>query len=275
MDLINQNKFKNWLIILLLLLNIITMSVIWMKTSKEREFAPSKEDKNRPESVSLMKEVLNLDDAQTKQLEKLRSDKLDLSKKYNDSLSVLKKQLSDELFKSKSSQKIINEKTKMIGELQSKVELVRFNHFNQLLAICTPEQKEKLKPIIQELFGRKPPKDELKQKTELIENNRAEEGKTINNKVKENEKLAPPQIDEKVEKYSRRLNLTPDQQQQLRSILNESRMKDENKRMKRMDPADFEKEKEKMRLEEDQKVMQILDERQKAEFEKMQQKRKK
>ncbi len=275
MDLINQNKFKNWLIILLLLLNIITMSVIWMKTSKEREFAPSKEDKNRPESVSLMKEVLNLDDAQTKQLEKLRSDKLDLSKKYNDSLSVLKKQLSDELFKSKSSQKIINEKTKMIGELQSKVELVRFNHFNQLLAICTPEQKEKLKPIIQELFGRKPPKDELKQKTELIESNRAEEGKPINDKVKENEKPAPPQIDEKVEKYSRRLNLTPDQQQQLRSILNESRMKDENKRMKRMDPADFEKEKEKMRLEEDQKVMQILDERQKAEFEKMQQKRKK
>ncbi len=275
MDLINQNKFKNWLIILLLLLNIITMSVIWMKTSKEREFAPSKEDKNRPESVSLMKEVLNLDDAQTKQLEKLRSDKLDLSKKYNDSLSVLKKQLSDELFKSKSSQKIINEKTKMIGELQSKVELVRFNHFNQLLAICTPEQKEKLKPIIQELFGRKPPKDELKQKTELIESNRAEEEKPINDKVKENEKPAPPQIDEKVEKYSRRLNLTPDQQQQLRSILNESRMKDENKRMKRMDPADFEKEKEKMRLEEDQKVMQILDERQKAEFEKMQQKRKK
>ncbi len=275
MDLINQNKFKNWLIILLLLLNIITMSVIWMKTSRESEYTPPKEDKTRPESVSLMKEVLNLDDAQTKQLEKLRSDKLDLSKKYNDSLSVLKKQLSDELFKSKSSQKIINEKTKMIGELQSKVELVRFNHFNQLLAICTPEQKEKLKPIIQELFGRKPPKDELKQKTELIESNRAEEGKPINDKVKENEKPAPPQIDEKVEKYSRRLNLTPDQQQQLRSILNESRMKDENKRMKRMDPADFEKEKEKMRLEEDQKVMQILDERQKAEFEKMQQKRKK
>ena len=99
MDLVNQNKFKNGLIIFLLVINLLTISIIWMKTAKENDNQAPKDDKAKPESVSLMKQVLNLDEEQTKQLEKLRVNKLDQSKIYNDSLSVLKKQLADELFR--------------------------------------------------------------------------------------------------------------------------------------------------------------------------------
>lgn len=271
MDLVNQNKFKNILIILLLVVNIISLSIIWMQTTEKKEAIPVEGKKPKTESVSLMKEVLNLNDDQTKKLEKLRSDKLDLSKKYNDSLSLLKKQLAEELFKSKSNQELVQEKTKMIGELQSKVERVRFDHFNELLAICTPEQKIKLKPIIEELFGRKPPKDELPRKTEIAKNRKPREEQ----KVLE-EKPAPPVFDEKVEKYSRRLNLSPEQQEQLRKILADNKQRNVTKRIARkLNPEEFEKEKERMRIEEDERVMSILTEEQKVEFDKMQMKRKK
>lgn len=281
MDLVNQNKFKNGLIIVLLLVNLITISILWMKTVKEEDVKPSVEKESpKGESVSLMKQVLNLDDEQTKQLEKLRNDKLDLSKKYNDSLSLIKKQLADELFKSKSNEELVKEKSKKIGELQTKVELVRYNHFNELLAICTPEQKEKLKPIIQELFGRKPPKNDVMPETRKDDNSNKKEvipNETI--KAGETQQLdpkAPPSIDEKVEKYAQRLNLSDEQTQQVRNIL--LSLRENNKKSKPIrnaNPDEFELEKEKRRLEEDENILKVLNPEQKIEFEKMQMKRKK
>lgn len=271
MDLVNQNKFKNILIILLIIVNIISLSIIWMQTSENREKIPGGEKQGKPESVSLMKEVLKLNEDQTRQLEKLRIDRLEQSKLFNDSLSMLKRELAEELFKLKTNQVLVNEKTKMIGKLQSKIELVRYSHFNELLAICTPDQKEKLKPIIEDLFGKKPPKEELPLKNELNENRKPRE---VRNEV-ENKK-APPTFEEKIEKYSQRLNLSLNQENQLKKIFTDIQEKAELNRMNRkMNPEEFEKEKERLHIEEDQMVMTILTEEQKYEFEKMQMKRRK
>lgn len=271
MDLVNQNKFKNILIILLIIVNIISLSIIWIQNSENRGEVPDGEKQGKPESVSLMKEVLKLNEDQTKQLEKLRTDRLEQSRLFNDSLSMLKRELAEELFKSKANQDLVNEKTKMIGELQSKIELVRYSHFNELLAICTPEQKEKLKPIIEELFGRKPPKEELIRKRPVNEDRKPSEIR----KEMEN-KQVPPSLEEKVEKYSQRLNLSPDQVEKLRKIFLDIQNKAElNKVNKKMNPEEFEKEKERLRTEEDQLVKEILSDEQKYEFEKMQVKRRK
>lgn len=271
MDLVNQNKFKNILIILLLIVNIFSLSIIWMQTSMNREREPDAEKQVKPESINLLKDALKLNEDQRKQLEKLWAERLEQSRLFSDSISMLKRELAQELFKSSTNNDLVNEKTKMIGELQSKIELVRYSHFNELLAICTPEQKDKLKPIIEELFGRKPPKEELIRKKPVIEDRKSSE---IRNEV-ENRQV-PPSLEEKVEKYSQRLNLSPDQMEKLRKIFSDIQNKAELNRMNRkMNPVEFEKEKERLRIEEDQMVMTILTEEQKYEFEKMQMKRRK
>jgi periplasmic protein CpxP/Spy len=278
MDLVNQNKLKNLLIIILLVLNLLTVSIIWMQTAKRNEALPIEKDKRSSESVNLMKQALDLDEEQTKQLEKIRTDPLDQSKKYNDRLNELKKQLAEELFKDKPDTTLANLKAKEIGELQSKVEMIRFSHFKELIAICTPEQKEKLKPILIELFGRKPPRDESK---ERIPNNDKKDDKyppekdmretnRETSKDLRDDKPTPPSIEEKLAKYSERLKFSSEQEQTVRDVLRVSEQKGNQLRSRvNPDPNEIEMEKEKIRKEEDESIMKILNEDQKKEFDKM------
>ena len=282
MDVIQQNKFKNQLIIVLLAINLITVSVLWMQVFK-KDAPMQKAPESRPgESVNLMKQALDLNDGQTKQFEKMQADQLEQSKKYNDHLTELKKQLADELFHKNPDTTLVNSKAKEIGELQSKVEVVRFKQFNKLMAILTPEQKEKLKPVLSDLFGRKPPREDVK------DNRIPEERRRENNaddksmkeveggveKKQQDDKPAPPTIDERLAKYTKRLNLSGEQVQQVRVIFAESKQKNEQLRMKQHpDPNEVTVEKEKTRKNEDDAIMKILSEEQKTEFLKMLMKR--
>jgi Spy/CpxP family protein refolding chaperone len=278
MDLINQNKFKNWLIIVLLAINLITVSVIWIQITKKNEPQQVVQDNRPSESVNLLKKALDLNEDQTKQLEKMRTDQFDQSKKYNDRLNDLKKQLAEELFKESPDTTLANTKAKEIGDLQSKVESIRFKHFKELLAICTPEQKEKLKPILVELFGRKPPKDELntnknsndRRGDQLPEDKKRIERNNDTSQIFHEGKPAPPTVDEKLAKYSQRLNLTKMQEQKVRDILLLTMQKGEELRSrKNPDRSEIESEKEKLRNEEDNSIKRILNEDQKQEFDKM------
>jgi Spy/CpxP family protein refolding chaperone len=278
MDLVNQNKLKNLLIIILLVLNLLTVSIIWMQTAKRNEALPIEKDKRSSESVNLMKQALDLDEEQTKQLEKIRTDPLDQSKKYNDRLNELKKQLAEELFKDKPDTMLANTKAKEIGELQSKVEMIRFSHFKELIAICTSEQKEKLKPIVVELFSRKPPKDKPKERipNKDKKNDKYPPEKDMRETEREtpkdlrDDKPAPPSIEEKLGKYSERLKLSDEQEQKVRDVLLVSKEKGEQLRSRaNPDPNEIEMEKEKIRKEEDESIIKILNEDQKKEFDKM------
>jgi periplasmic protein CpxP/Spy len=284
MDLINQNKFKNWLIIVLLAINLITVSVIWMQIVNKKQTQQVIQNNRPSESVNLLKKELDLNDDQTKQLEKMRTDQFDQSKKYNDRLNDLKKQLAEELFKESPDTTLANSKAKEIGDLQSKVEAMRFNHFKELLAICTPEQKEKLKPILIELFGRKPPKDELKpdKRPDGMEGDKHPENKSRiernNNTVQipHEDRPVPPSVDEKLAKYSQRLNFTKEQEQKVRAVLLISMQKNEELRSRlNPDRNEIESEKEKIRKEEDESIMKFLNADQKTEFTKMISKRRK
>jgi Spy/CpxP family protein refolding chaperone len=278
MDLINQNKFKNWLIIVLLAINLITVSVIWMQITNKNVQQPGAQDNRPSESVNLLKKALDLNEGQTKQLEKMRNDQFDQSKKYNDRLNDLKKQLAEELFKESPDTTLANSKAKEIGDLQSKVESIRFNNFKELLAICSPEQKEKLKPILVEVFGRKPPKDELNTNKNPNER-RGDQHPGDQKRIERNNdsaqilregKPAPPTVDEKLKKYSERLDLTKEQEQKIRAVLLLTTQKGEELRSrKNPDRNEIESEKEKLRNEEDESIKRILNEDQKKEFAKM------
>lgn len=284
MDLINQNKFKNWLIIVLLAINLITVSVIWMQITNKNVPQQVVQDNRPSESVNLLKKALDLNEQQTRQFEKMRIDQFDQSKKYNDRLNDLKKQLADELFNESPDTNQANLKAKEIGDLQSKVESIRFNHFKEMLAICTPEQKEKLKPILIELFGRKPPKDELKphkgpdgrEGDKHLGNKDRIERNDDNAQIPREDRPVPPTVDEKLAKYSPRLNLTKEQDQKIRAVLLISMQKSEELRSRlNPDRIEIESEKEKIRKQEDESIMKFLNADQKTEFTKMISKRRK
>lgn len=294
MDLVNQSKFRNILIVVLLILNLLTVSIIWMQTIKKSEPQITEKDSRPSESVDLMKKTLDLTDDQTKQLERLRTDQLVLSKQFNDRLDILKKELAEELFKEKPDTALANAKSKEIGELQTKIEMIRFKHFNELLTICTASQKEKLKPVIVELFGRKPPKQESpdKKPSGVRKEEPRQDDKNINNESENkpppdnsNEppkddrrdgRPGPPTEDEKLAKLSERLNLTDAQSKQIRAVFQVAKQKSQQLRSKaNPTPDEVEVGREKIRKEEDEGIKKILTDEQKKEFEKMLSKRRK
>jgi Spy/CpxP family protein refolding chaperone len=278
MDWITQNKFRSWLLVVLLASNLVAVSIIWMRTAKTSE-PQRKEQGPRPsESVSLMKRVLDLNDEQTKQIENTLAARREQSKKYDDRLADLKMRLAEELFKDRPDSSFADATAREIGELQSKVEMIRFHHFQELLAICAPEQRTKLKPIVIEVFGRKPPKDDPGEKPpprdgreEKIRGDRnTSDNRTGEPQATSGGRPQPPSVDEKLAKYSDRLNLTGDQEQKIRTILLATRQRGEELR-NREDPDqdEIEAEKERIRKEEDERIMNVLNDDQKREFERM------
>jgi Spy/CpxP family protein refolding chaperone len=283
MDWIAQSKFRNWLIVVLLASNLLTVSIIWMQTAKRNEPEPKEQQLRASESVQLMRNALDLTEDQTRRLEQMRKERLEQSKEYNDRLTLLKTQLAEELFTAKPDTALANLKAKQIGELQSNVELVRFRYFNDMLAICTSEQREKLKPILLEVFGRKPPKDDLNERKQPDapkgerfppdnsrgepQRKRPEDERGQEQQSQRDDKPRPPSLDEKLLKYSERLNLTDEQVKQVRAILLVAQQDGEQLRTRvNPDHNEIQTEKERIRKEEDDGIMKLLSENQKREF---------
>ncbi len=284
MDWVTQNKLIKWLIGILLVANILTISIIWMLTlgNQSASQQQAKEINKPSESAGLLERELNLTIEQTKQYEILRQQHLKRSKSLDEKKTDLKIKIAEEVFKAKPDTILIDSLTKQIGLLEVGLEKLRFIHFKDFVSIISPEQREKFKPVLLAVYDKRPPRDELKNdKRKEPEKIREENIPRKKTDVPEGEyskdrKLEPPSPEEKISKYSERLNLTQEQVNKLVKILEESKKR--NRDLKNSYPSDsweFLSEKEKTREEEDMKILNILDEDQKREFEKMIEKRKK
>ena len=278
MDWIHQNKLKTWLIVGLLAINVLALSILWMQTSKTNEPQRNEHGVRPSESVKLIAKALDLTEEQTNQLIKIQSSLLEQLTGNNDQLDNMKMQLAEDLFENNPDSSREIAKTKEIGELESKVELLRFMYFQELLAICTPEQKEKLKSIVFEVIGQKRTKEES-ENTQQKHVGHEERNPPDNNVSKDHSenpqnfrdvKPRPLSVDEQLAKYSERLNLTKEQKQKVRAVLMNSHQKGEELRMRsNPDPEVMPGEMEKIRKEEDESIMNTLTKDQKNEFVKM------
>ena len=160
MDLANQSKFKNGLIAVLLTVNLLTVSIIWMQTAVRNESQVRPPGDRPPDSMDLLQKALDLNKEQTARFQELRKIQLTPAKQYNDRQDKLKLELAEELLNTNPDTALAKQKAVEIGEMQSRVEFIRFNHFRTLLGLCSSEQREKLTPVILELYTRKGPAGE-------------------------------------------------------------------------------------------------------------------
>ncbi len=251
MDWLKQNMMKNWLIVMLLGLNVVTLSIIWVHMARTEQPTRGEEGARSHGSLDLMRRVLDLDEMQAKRVDSVLTDQREESKEYNDRLAARKRDLAEELFTKLPDTLRASAAAAEIGALQSKVEMIRFRHFQELLTLCTPAQREKLKPIVLEVFGRKPPAEDRP---------RGPSG----------ERPAPPSMEEKLARYTQRLNLTAEQAAKVRAVFEKSRNETEELRARvRPDRGEIDAARDGIRKKEDERVRAILTEIQKREFDDM------
>src|SRR3972149_7757405 len=156
MDWTNKNNFLKWIVGILLVLNIVTVTIIWTHILDKEPPVPG--NYNRPpDPVKLMQKELALTDIQAKLFEEKRKILFEASDRLFDEMRTLENMLKEKLFEKEYDVTLVDSITYRIGSIQTELEKLRFNHFKELISICTPEQREKFIPILKKLMERNPP----------------------------------------------------------------------------------------------------------------------
>ncbi len=277
MDLIKQNRFIGWVIAILVILNLVTVAIIWTLYF-DQSHSSVKPDKVSPPSdpILLMQREIGLTDGQAQQYEQLREKHKGDMRAINDELDDLKLQMADEVFNPGLDEKQIKSLAEKIGQLQTELEKLRFNHFRELALVCNEEQKAKLHPILRQVFGKKGPNDRpIKQSAQPRREESIQEERDAR-PPRPDDRPAPPSKEERMNRLRQRLALSQEQIKMVALFMDSTRIQEENyKSTHRPDRNEFEKQKEIFRRQENDRIMEILNPQQKQEFLKMQQKQRK
>ena len=148
MDVFTKNRVSNWIIILLVIMNLGTLGTILFLHFKQ----PSLPRNGGPDPAQhFLERELHLTEEQAQQFEELRKEHFLQSKAINDEVHQLKSAIMEELFSSSPDSEKVERLAEEIGKKQAELEQLRFQHFLALKSLCQPEQVEKLQALIHEI----------------------------------------------------------------------------------------------------------------------------
>lgn len=152
MDFFTKNRFTAWAIIILIVLNLFTLSVLWM-TNTRRERPPKHGPHFRAhDRKDILDAELNFNDEQKEKHRTLKENHFKQMRILTEEIHKNKKDLFNRLSEPTYDSLEVKALCNKIGSLQSDLEELTFYHFNDIKSICTPEQKEKLKEVNKKLI---------------------------------------------------------------------------------------------------------------------------
>jgi protein CpxP len=157
MDYIKKDRYLIYAVIVLLVLNIVSISYILFAP---RPPAPDSEEEMRDPIAHFLVGELNFSDEQMKQFAELRKNHFEqgdtLIKKHSEAM----KNLFDLLKKDTVSTIEIQQKASALGEIETERSLSLYQHFHAVRSLCSPEQQRKFDEFIVEVLNRvhEPPK---------------------------------------------------------------------------------------------------------------------
>jgi hypothetical protein len=151
MELLSDKKFL-WIIILaLLILNLASLATIWVREWGERD---SRISESRPPIARdhFLKKRLNFSPEQQVEFDTLLSKHRSQLELKADEIRSLRKELMSMMRNQEFSQES-EEIVHMIGQKQSELELLNYNHFEDVMAICNDKQKQVFIETLKRVVG--------------------------------------------------------------------------------------------------------------------------
>jgi hypothetical protein len=155
MDILKKQKLTNILIIVLVVINIASLSFIWFRELNHPQLPPPPASPNRENVNRFLDRELDLNAVQEKKFGEIRKEHFEATRLFENKISGFKKQLLSESFNQSPDMQKISVLTDSIGSAQKSYEMFLSGHFQKLAAICTPDQRVKLKIIFLSSFGPK------------------------------------------------------------------------------------------------------------------------
>lgn len=148
MSYFNRNKWTAIAFLLLIALNIVTLSTFWLM----REKGMSRPAGNQPALVDFLVKELGLDSAQKKQLIVLRDEHRQQMQAIRRNNRDAKNAFFDLLQKENLTDTALAAAAKEAARYDAETDMLTFRHFQQIRALCNAEQKVKFESVIRQVL---------------------------------------------------------------------------------------------------------------------------
>ena len=158
MDIFKQNRNLKMAVMILVVLNILALTFLWLgrpKNHPPEEFLRNPIEDNRRIMV-MLKDELGFDDRQAEEYLELRKNHRIAVDKLEREIRRIKKQMFDEALKEGTNIAISDSLLNLAQTKQAEIEKLTFQHFVELKNLCGPEQKDKLQNLIHKILQPKP-----------------------------------------------------------------------------------------------------------------------
>jgi Spy/CpxP family protein refolding chaperone len=153
MDYFSKNKISLWIIVILVLLNLFTLSTIWYDRFHIPDRFPRPEGRHqRQDGLKRLERKLNLTADQIKIFESLRQQHFEKMVPLHQEIFSIRRELMDEVIKTEPDTARIRELTSRIGVKETERERNIIEHFTEMRSVCTPAQREKFESLLRELM---------------------------------------------------------------------------------------------------------------------------
>ncbi|MBN1350117.1 periplasmic heavy metal sensor [candidate division KSB1 bacterium] len=153
MDIFAKNKIAVVTIALLITINLFTLSIVWFGGNdvlNPPRMEPPPENADRV--AFLLKNDLDLTDAQVRAYHKLRMQHQEKIRLIDEDIYRLKRELLLRLFSDQFESQESNQLFHAIGEQQKLAERATVTHFMEMKKLCGERQREKLHRLLDEFF---------------------------------------------------------------------------------------------------------------------------
>jgi protein CpxP len=152
MDLFTKNRFALISIITLVVLNIFTLTLLWIFHFRQPARVQPPFDRRAARVEKFLERRLNLSPEQSTEFKQLRRQHFQESMVVMNEIRELKEKMLDEVFSKDPDSLVVKNLTEQIGNKEAEREWLLFTHFRELRDVCTPEQRVKLEQIFQKIF---------------------------------------------------------------------------------------------------------------------------
>jgi periplasmic protein CpxP/Spy len=150
MDIFSQKKVLIRLVAILVLLNICSVGFVFWKSTGNPQLAHTNQDDYHDVSGVLVKE-LGLNEKQAGQIKDIRDGIYAKELTLGEVLKGERDSMNEEMFNNNTNDEHLKTLAKSVSENEYKMELLRIEQAQQLKAICTPQQLEKLNSLVIEI----------------------------------------------------------------------------------------------------------------------------
>jgi hypothetical protein len=150
MDIFSQKKLLIRIIILLIVLNVFSISVFIWKEIIHKPPCFNELNNNRDVSA-VLKEKLNLTGSQVDQIKNIRLEFFDKEKSLEITIREERDSMNAAMFSQNTNEDLVKTLAKEVADHEYQMELMRFEQSKKFKAACTEEQMNKFEGLVKEI----------------------------------------------------------------------------------------------------------------------------